>query len=91
MLAGDVQLAHIYRAAEAESGGHSGGRHPMLTGAGLRYDAAFAHPFYQQPLLYHIVDLVSPGVIEVLPFDIDSRTAKMLCQIFGKCQGCRPA
>ena len=49
----------------------------MLTGAGLGDETGLAHLLGQQCLPQHVVDLVSAGVVQVLPFQVDLRTAQV--------------
>ena len=44
---------------------------PVLSGAGLGDDPPLAHPLGQQRLPEGVVDLVGPGVVEVLALEID--------------------
>ena len=71
-LALDVDLAHVDPALEAEEGGSGGGGHAVLAGAGLGDHAGLAHPPGEQGLADHVVDLVRPGVSQVLPLEEDA-------------------
>ena len=50
----------------------------MLARAGLGDEAGFAHLPGQQGLTQHVVDLVGPGVVQILPFEIDLRAPQVL-------------
>src|SRR5690606_29620455 len=43
--------------------------HPVLPGPGLGDDPLLAQPLGQQSLAQHVVDLVRPGVVEVLALE----------------------
>ena len=66
-------------------------RHPVLTGPGFGNHPRFAHPQRQQRLAQGVVDLVGPGVVEVLAFEPDLRAAAPLAQPPGVVQRRRPA
>ncbi len=68
-LALHVDLAHVDEALLAEEGRRGGGGDPVLAGAGLGDDPALAHALGQQRLAQDVVDLVRPGVVEVLPLE----------------------
>ena len=56
----------------------------MLTGTGLGDDAGFAHlALHQQRLAQGIVDLVRPGMSQILALKIDLRAAQMITQPLG--------
>ena len=48
-----------------------GGGHAMLPCARLGDDPPLAHPQCEQDLAERIVDLVRPGVVEILAFQVD--------------------
>ena len=52
----------------------------MHAGAGLGDHARLAHPPRQQRLADRIVDLVRPGVVQVLALDVDLRSAEPIGQ-----------
>ncbi len=58
----DVLGAHVHDAVEAEEGAGRRGRDAVLACAGLRDDAALAHPAREQRLCEDRVDLVGAGV-----------------------------
>ena len=70
-LAARVLRAHVDHALEVEQSAHGGSRHTVLAGAGLGDDAALAHALGQQGLAQSVVELVRPGVVEVLALEID--------------------
>jgi hypothetical protein len=45
----------------------------VLSGPGLGNDPPFAHPARKQNLAKRVVDLVGPGVAEILTFEVDRR------------------
>ena len=55
-------------------------RHAVLAGAGVGDDALLAHPFGEQRLADHVVDLVRPGVVEVLALE-DQPDAELLAEV----------
>ena len=84
---GDVQrlpagvfLAHVDGAVQAEQGARGGGRHAVLAGPGLRDEPGLAHPLGQQRLAEHVVDLVRPGVGEVLALEQHRAAARLLAE-----------
>jgi len=66
VLAVGVLLAHVDDALLAEEGGHGGGGHAVLAGAGLGDHPRLAHPPGQQVLAEGVVELVGAGVEQVL-------------------------
>ena len=52
----------------------------MLPRAGLRDQPRLPHLLRQQGLAQHVVDLVGPGVVQILPFQVDLRAAQLLRQ-----------
>ena len=56
----------------------------MLPGAGLGDNSPFSHPLSQQTLPQGIVQLVSPGVEEVLPLEEDLGSAAAGGEPFGE-------
>ena len=58
----------------------------MLPRPRLGNQAGLAHPLGQKGLSQHIVDLVGPGVVQILPLQIDLRPAQILRHLFGKIQ-----
>ena len=49
----------------------------MLSCAGFGDEAGLAHPLGQQCLPQYVVDLVSAGVVEILPLEIDLCAAEI--------------
>ncbi len=90
-LAADVLLPHEDVALHAEQGGDRGGGHAVLAGAGLGNHLALAHAPGQQRLADGVVDLVRPGVVEILALEVDLRAAGMLGQAFRQIERARPA
>ena len=58
----------------------------MLSRPRLGDQAGLAHPLGQKGLSQHIVDLVGPGVVQILPLQIDLRPAQIFRHLFGKIQ-----
>ena len=50
----------------------------MLTGAGFRDDAGFAHALGEQDLAQTVVDLVGAGVVQFIALEVDLRATQML-------------
>lgn len=78
LLTFDIHFAHVDHAGQAETGGHRGGRHAMLAGAGLGDDARLAHALGQQDLADAVVDLVRASVVQLIALEIDFRSAEMI-------------
>src|SRR5262245_3135807 len=74
-LARGVLLTHVDDALETEERRDRRGGHAVLPGAGLRDDPGLLHARGQEPLAERVVDLVGPGVAEVLALEIDPRAA----------------
>ena len=70
LLAAGVRDAHVDHALHVHQRAHGRGRHPVLAGAGLGDDPPLAHPPRQQHLAKRIVELVRPGVVEVLTLEV---------------------
>ena len=77
-LALDVLGAHVDFALEPQQGRRRRRGHPVLPGARLGDDALLAHARGQQALAQHVVDLVGPGVTEVLALEVDASAAHVL-------------
>ena len=90
-LAADVFFAHVDDALQTEVGTGRGGGHAVLPGARLGDDPPLAHPQREQDLAERIVDLVRPGVVEVLAFQVDPGPAALFRQPAGEVQRRRPA
>ncbi len=70
-LAVRVLLAHVHDAGQAEQRARGRGRNAVLPGAGLGDDAALAEALGEQRLAERVVDLVRPGVREILALQPD--------------------
>src|SRR5258705_4821616 len=68
-LAAHVLSANVDAALETEQGAAGGGRNAVLSGAGLRHDAALPHALGQQRLAERVVDLVRAGVGQVFALE----------------------
>ena len=90
-LPSDIHLAHVNRAGETEFGGHGGGGHAVLAGAGLGDHPFLAHSLHQQALAHDVIGLVGAGMVEVLALDVDLRPAEMAGEVCGVGQRGRPA
>src|SRR6476661_3606979 len=89
-LPADVLGAHVDGALEAEERAGRCRRYAMLPGAGLGDHAALAHPARQQRLADGVVDLVRPGVGEVLALEVDT-AANSLREALGEIERRRTA
>ena len=74
-LPAHVLGAHVDDAVEAEQRARRRRRDAVLAGAGLGDDALLAHALREQRLRERGVDLVCPGVREVLALEVDPRCA----------------
>ena len=90
-LAADVFFAHVDDALQAEVGAGRGGGHAVLPGARLGDDPPLAHAKREQGLAERVVDLVGPGMVEVLALEVDPRPAAVFRQPAGEVQRRRPA
>ena len=71
-LALDVLRAHVHDARQVEQRAGRRGRDAVLAGAGLGDDPRLAEPAGQQRLAQRVVDLVGPGVGEVLALEVEA-------------------
>ncbi len=71
MLAAHVLGAHVDDALEPEARAHGRRRDAVLTRTGLRDDPPLAEPRREQDLAERVVDLVRPGVVQVLALEDD--------------------
>ena len=78
-LAVDVDGAHVDLALETHQRRRRRGGHAVLAGTGLGDEAGLAHPLGEQRLAEHVVDLVRPGVVEVLALEQHAH-AELLAQ-----------
>jgi len=90
-LAPHVLRAHVDVAPQAEFGRGRGRGDPVLPGAGFGNDPVLAHAVCQKGLAERIVDLVRPGVGQILALEVNLRPAQALGQPPGVFQGRRPA
>jgi hypothetical protein len=77
ILARDIDRAHIDHTVQAQQCGGGRRSDPMLAGPGLGDQAALAHPLGQQGLPEGVVDLMSPGVSQVLALKVDLRPVQV--------------
>ena len=75
-LADGVLLAHVDHTFQIHQRRSGRRRDAVLSRAGLRDQARFAHLFGEQRLTQHIVDLVRAGVVEVFPLEVNLRAAE---------------
>ena len=61
--------AHVHRAAHAQTGRRHSRGHPVMPCAGLRHQRRLAHILGQQRLSQRIIDLVRPGMQQILPLE----------------------
>ena len=82
-LALDVLGAHVDDAREVEQRTGRRGRHAVLAGAGLGDDPGLAEPPGEQSLAEGVVDLVRPGVGQVLALEVEPevRDARRACAV----------
>ena len=85
-LADRVLDAHVDHALHAEQRTDGRRRHAVLSRAGLGDDPALAHAPCQQHLAQRVVELVRPGVVEVLALEVD-RPAGALGEPAGPVEG----
>ena len=82
-LPADVLLAHVDHAGKAEEGARRGAGDAVLAGTGLGDDALLAEPLGDQRLPERVVDLVGPGVRQILPLEPDV-VAEFVGQALGR-------
>ena len=80
-LLGDVHLAHVDVARHAEVGRRGGQGHAMLARARLGDQLLLAHVLGQQPLAHAVVQLVGPGVVQVLALEVDLRPPQQVGEV----------
>jgi len=80
-LLGDVDLAHVDLAFQAEIGGGRGQRHAVLARAGFGHQLLLAHVFGQKPLGHAVVELMRAGVVQILALGIDLGAAAQIGQV----------
>ena len=91
LLPAHVLLAHVDLAAHAEQRRRRGAGDAVLARSRLGDDARLAHALGQQRLADAVVDLVCPGVVQVLALEEDACAAGFLRQPLGEIQQRRPA
>jgi hypothetical protein len=84
LLSPHVFSAHVHDAIESEQGAHGGRRYAVLSGAGLRDDAALAHAPRQEDLSDGVVNFVRTGMKQIFALQIDARSAAFFSQSLGK-------
>src|SRR5918995_907544 len=90
-LAPGVFLAHVDDALLAVEGRDGGRGDTVLARTGLGDDAFLPHPVSEQYLAQGVVDLVRPGMREVLALEPDVDPAPLAGQALGEHQRGRPA
>jgi hypothetical protein len=70
-LAAHVLFAHVDDALQAEARADRRGRDAVLPGSSLGDDALLAEPPREHRLAERVVELVRPGVEEILPLEVD--------------------
>jgi hypothetical protein len=68
-----VLCTHVHNALQAKASAHRSCRHTVLACPSLSNDTFLSNPLGQQSWGNGIVDLVSAGVIEILPLEINQR------------------
>ena len=74
----DIDRAHVHHAGHSEPCGRCRACHPVLAGAGFRDDALGSQALCQQRLPDGVVDLMRAGMRQVLAFQPDLRTPRLL-------------
>ena len=82
-LSAGVFFSHEHHAGHVHQRRGRGRSDTVLSGAGLGNQAGFAHLLCQKRLSQDIVDLMRARVVQVLPLEIDLRTAQVLCHLRG--------
>ena len=90
-LALHIVHAHVYDAFQSEPGANRGRCDAVLPGAGLGDYPGFPHSAGQKDLAEHVVDLVSSGMVQLVPFHVHFRAAEMLGKPLGKVKRRRTA
>jgi hypothetical protein len=62
----------------------------MLPGAGLRDNPRLAHPPGQQNLPHAVVDLMRPGMVQLIALEVDFGAAQLARQPLGEPHRTRP-
>lgn len=68
-----ILCTHVDDALQAETGAHGGSGDTVLASPCLSNDALLPEPLGEQGLRHGIVDLVSTGVVQILPLEVDER------------------
>src|SRR3989304_5637428 len=79
-----VLRAQVAPAVQPEQGGRGGDRDAVLPGAGLGDPPRLAHATGEQALADGVVDLVRPGVAEVLALEVNRRAPQVVGQASGE-------
>ena len=87
LLPAHVLGTHVDPALETEERGCGRDRHPVLAGAGFGDHTSLPHVTRQQSLADGVVDLVRPGVAQILALEPDARTAEPRRQPAGRKEG----
>ena len=82
-LTDGIFFAHEYDAFHTHEGCGRRGGYTVLTGAGFRDQAGFTNFFSKKCLAKDIVDLMSAGMVQILPFQVDLSAAQVLCHLPG--------
>lgn len=91
VLLGDVDRTHVDLALETHVRGCRRESDAVLAGTRLRDELLLAHALREQGLAEAVVDLVRPGVVEILTFEVDARAADVARQVVGREQHRRTA
>ena len=90
-LAAHILLAHVDHAFQPEEGRGGGGGHAVHSRPGLGDDPLFPHALRQKGLPQDVVDLVGPGVVQVLPLEVHLRSSERFGDAGSEIQGGGPA
>ena len=86
-----ILLSHENHALHSHQRCRRGRCHPVLACARFRDQTGLSHFFCKKRLSQHVVDLVRAGMVQILPFEIDFRAAKILRHFFRKIEPRRPS
>ena len=79
-----IEPSHINITFKTQQCGCCCGGHPVLACSRLGDQPCLAHAFRKERLSEHIVDLVSPCMVQILSLEVDFCTAQISCHLFGK-------
>src|SRR5690606_15225090 len=83
LLAGNIDAAHVDMAFQTKQGGNRRAGNPMLACTSFSDNTLFAHALRQPCLSQRVIDLVRPGVCQILALEVNLRAAEFFRQAFG--------